>query len=492
MTSTVTTAAMDADQLLAADALAGRIPITFPNRLFRRYDEFLLTSGTLGAASYAYLVGASLTTLGTTWIALIGYLIGMIIGVSFVALATGTLSFRAGVDVVDASKPMLGTRGAVLMLVAAFVSAAGWANVLIAMTSRGMVALLPSGAPVAAHGEFLVVVCALVLTVLIWLLLRRGAKAMERVASYGALIQMALAVVVIGIVLWRWGWDGSLLRNVPAQSAVTGDRLLQLSLGVEFGFSNALGLVPFMGGLSRLVQRRGHTVGPVVIGYPVVGCTLVASAGAFAAMATGQQELSGMLIGVAGSGFGTLLLVIVMLTNLSTMVAQFYIAGISLQQIRLFSAMRWTHVVMCALLPSVAVAFFTKVLLDHILALLAYGGVMFVGMSAVAFADYFILRRQRVRMAHLFAVPGQGDYWFRHGVNWSAVWTIVLCCVVYLYWFDPASLQSKGPFFERVGASIPTLLIGIAVYCTLVKLWVIPRGLGGYRSSRDKGVEVAL
>ena len=479
----------------AQHALAGRIPIPHQNRIFNRYGEFLLTSATLGSASYAYLVGASLTNIGTTWIALVGYLLGLVIGTAFVTLSAGVISYRLGVDAVDASKPCLGTRGAVLMLVGAFLSCAGWANVLLAMTSRGLVTLLPAQLTgTGAHAEGVVSVVGLLLMGLIWLLLRRGAKAMERAASYCAIAQIVVAVLVLGLILKKFGLSSALLHNVSPQKAYTGHKLLQLAYGVEFGLANGIGMVAFIGGLARLVKHKRHLMGPVVIGYPMLGATLVASVGAMAAVVTGQEDLSAMFTGVAGSTLGPWLLSVVMITNVGTMVAQFYIAGLTIEQISLFARLKWEWVVAVVLLPSLVVAFNTQWLLDHVMAFLAYGGVMFVGLSAIMFVDYFLLRRQRVITAHLFALPRQGDYWFYGGVNWAAIVVIVLTCALYAVWFDPITLRVGGPF-QWLGASIPTLVVGGLLYYALMKLWVIRQGVGGYEAvapGRVQAVEVGL
>ncbi|KAK1452804.1 NCS1 nucleoside transporter [Colletotrichum cuscutae] len=38
----------------------------------------------------------------------------------------------------------------------------------------------------------------------------------------------------------------------------------------------------------------------------------------------------------------------------------------------------------------------------------------------VMVCDYFVLRRRRVRLTHLFSPEGS-DYWYQHGINWRVI-----------------------------------------------------------------------
>ena len=264
----------DSDEALIGrqQALAGRIPIAFPNRIYLKYSEFLLTCATLGAASYAYLVGASLASIGNTWVGILGYMLGLVIGTAFVAFAVGLVSYRYGVDPVDASKLALGSRGSVLVLLGVIATCAGWGNVLLAMTARGVLDLIPGTPSAGTPGlEWGVVIPGLLLIALIWSLLRRGAQMMERAAAIGAMIQIGVAILVGVMTIYRFGLQGTLFHNVSADKAYTTDHLLQIAYAVEFGIANGLGLFPFIGGLARLVKRRRHVIGPAVIGYPIAG-----------------------------------------------------------------------------------------------------------------------------------------------------------------------------------------------------------------------------
>ena len=112
---------------------------------------------------------------------------------------------------------------------------------------------------------------------------------------------------------------------------------------------------------------------------------------------------------------------------------------------------------------------------------LSYNGVMFVGVTGITFVDYFVLRKEHIDPAHLFAVKG-GKYAFWGGVNWAAVIVTVLSTWGYLWLYNPVTMAMAGPF-RYLGASIPTTVFsGIAYY--LAAKWVlIPLRKGSYLDS---------
>ena len=467
-------------------ALFGRLPILLRDRIYASYGALMLTFTAISAASYSYLVGTALIGVGSTKIGIVGYLIGLVLGLAFVSIAGGAASFRYGVETVDAGKGALGIRGSVVLLVGVLVCTLGWANVLLAMTARGAGRLVGLGEP-------WIVAVGLAILCLIWLLVRRGAGWMEKVANCCAAAQVVVAVILLTILLIKYGFVKAWNTNVPSTQAYTSDPLLQVSLAVEFGFCNALGMLPYMGGLSRLVKSSRHLVGPPVLGYAVFGAFLIAVVGAFAAATTGQVDPADWIRGVAGSRLGMALFTVMLLANMGALVTQVYLAGVSVQQVRAFARLPWPAVVGLVLIPGVLVSFNTAWVIDHVMNWLAYNGVIFVGLAAVLFVDFIVLRRGRLDAGQLFAVrPGQ-MYWFNGGVNWAAALVVAGVTAFYFFLFNPATLQSHSAF-RFVGASIPALIGGCLAYYGIMRWLVIPTGVGGYQETPTaaESVEVGL
>jgi nucleobase:cation symporter-1, NCS1 family len=455
---------------LLQQALAGRLPVLPHERIYDSYASLLWTTAVLSAASWAYLIGSAFPAFGNTWLSIIGYLVGLVIGEVIVVLAVGIPAYRYGLDAVDVSKAALGIRGSALLLIAVLAASIGWAYVLMAMTARGVGYLAQvSLSPAATVSEPIVVSAAIALLVLIWYLARRGPAAMERLSRLCAPGQILIALLVLILLVAAYGTSVLAGRGAPIASAVTRDPLVQLAYGVEFGFDNALGVLPFLGGLTRLVRHKRHVVGPTVVGSGIVGAALVATVAALAAAATGDQDPITWMIKLAGPMGGSLMVLFLLIANLGTLVVLVYVAGVAIQQIRFMAGLRWEWVIALTLLPGGLVAFHTQWLLDHVMTWLAYNGLMFVGVAAVMYTDYYCLRRQRLSVAELFAKPPQGAYWYWGGVNWIAIAVLGAAAALYLALFDPISLRIH-PAFRYAGAGIPSVIAASVMYYAAMRL----------------------
>jgi nucleobase:cation symporter-1, NCS1 family len=144
-----------------------------------------------------------------------------------------------------------------------------------------------------------------------------------------------------------------------------------------------------------------------------------------------------------------------------------YVAGVAAQQVRWIAGLPWKWVLALAIAPGVLFAFRTQWLLAHVATWLGYNGVIFVGMAAVMFADYYFVRREQVELAHLFARPGQGAYWYAAGVNWVAMAVIASSSVVYMMLFDPITFAVQ-PVFRFAGAGIPVVLVSAILYVSMM------------------------
>src|ERR1700738_2236973 len=142
--------AQPADAHLPLDDTSGsRIPVQSHDRVYTALGNTVFTGIAMGSASYGYLVGSALIALGTTWILLVGYALGLVIGTALAALAASLISYRLGIDSVDAAKAALGIRGSLIMVFGIIVVPLAWANVTLAMMAVGMSGLLHAEAAAA-------------------------------------------------------------------------------------------------------------------------------------------------------------------------------------------------------------------------------------------------------------------------------------------------------------------------------------------------------
>jgi purine-cytosine permease-like protein len=450
-------------------ALDGRLPVLPEERVYNSFSALLWTTAVLSTASYAYLIGSALQSYGSTSLSIIGYLIGLIIGVVLVVLAVGAVSWRYGIDTIDASKSALGPRGSVVLLLSVLSTCLGWAYVLIAMTARGIGELQKVASQSSVADERTVVVAGLAIIVVVWILARRGPSAMERLARICAIVQIIVALLILAMLANKYGF--AVLKAVPPTDHMTRrEPRASIAFGVEFGFDNALSLLPFLGGLTRLVRSKRHLVGPTVLGAGVIGASLIATVAALAAATFGDTNPISWIIKLSDRRLALCIIAFLLIANVGTMVVQIYVASVAMQQIRALARLQIKWTTALALLPAVVLTFRSAWLLEHVMTWLAYNGVMFVGLAGVLITDFFGVRRQSIHVAHLFAGSRQSLYWYAGGVNWIAMAALLEAAAAYLMLFDPVTLRVQ-PLFRYMGAGIPAVLIcAVSYYAAMTAL----------------------
>jgi NCS1 family nucleobase:cation symporter-1 len=467
------------------EALEGRLPILPRERIYEKYGSFMWTCCAFSAATWAFLIGGYLPTVGDWRIGVLGYAIGGIIGMVLVTLTSGVPCFKYGTDIIDASKSSFGYRGIVVLLFGLLATLLGWTYVVEALTSRGasnIVATMTGTSVTGASHEKLVIWTAIGALFLVWLIATRGPKLFERFNGYIGPLHMLITLIMLWILVDRFGLHGLLTRQLPADQMVTKDKFEGLSLAVEFGMSSSMTWWPTMGGLTRLVKNKHHLMGPIVIGIAVLGAVFVSTVAALAAISAGTPDPTIWMITVGGKVFGSIVMAVVLTANVATMVVMTYLAGVSIQQIRVLAGVKWELLIALLLLPGVYFAFRTEWLLSAVMSWLSYNGVMFVGVTGIVLVDYYVLRKERLDVAHLFAT-GRSKYQFWGGFNWIAIVITFASTWGYLKLYDPVT-GAMNPWFRYLGASIPTVVISAIAYYIAMKLLALPFGKGSYEQSK--------
>jgi NCS1 family nucleobase:cation symporter-1 len=466
---------------VAQEALSGRLPVLSSERIYESYGSFLWTCCAFSAATWAFLVGGFLPYVGDWRIGVVGYVIGYSVGMAIVSLASGAPSYKYGTDVIDTAKPSFGYRGMVVPLLGLLATLMGWSYVVEALTARGAANIAAAVSGTSATGgahESLVVGVAFACLVLVWLVAAKGPKLFERLNGYIGPLHMLITVMMLGILVHRYGLHALWVNQIPADQALAHTKASGLALAVEFGASGGMTWWPVMGGLTRLVRRRNHIIGPSVIGVGVLGAACVSTVAALAAISAGTHDPTIWMIALAGKYLGSCTMVVVLTANIATMVVMMYLAGISIQQVKIFARIKWELLLAVLLTPGIFFAFRTEWLLSSVMSWLSYNGVMFVGVTGITLVDYWILRKERLDPAHLFAATN-GKYAFWNGVNWVAVVVTALATWGYLELYNPVS-GAMSDSFKFFGASFPTIVFAGVSYYFAAKLFIIPFGKGSY------------
>src|SRR5579862_4024747 len=387
---------------VAREALAGRLPIFPTERIYRRYGSFLWTCTSFSAATWAFLIGGSLPSVGNTLLGILGYLCGVILGLVPVVLASGLPSFRYGIEPIDAAKASFGVNGTVLPLLGALATMIGWTYVVVALTARGAAGLLRVVQSTAQPNETFAVIVALVTLFMVWLVARRGPSLFQRLSQYVAPVQLLITFALLCLLVHRFHWSVLWTSNVSPANSLTQSHSLGFAYAVEFGVANGLTWWPIVGGLTRLVDKPGHLLGPCVIGIGVLGAAFISAVSALGAARVGSPDPTVWLLALGGPIAGSAMLAFVLAANLITMVILTYLAGVTVQQLRPLTRIPWDLILVALLVPGIYVAFRTAWVLDVVMNWMLYNGVMFVGVTGITLVDYLVLRRQRLSLPDLF------------------------------------------------------------------------------------------
>ncbi|WP_260960929.1 cytosine permease [Pseudomonas citri] len=472
---------MNSSNNVEQEALAGRLPVLAGSRVYKTYGSFLWTCCAFSAATWAFLIGSYLPFVGDWRLGVMGYTIGLIIGMALVSLASGVPSFKYGTDPIDTAKPSFGYRGIVIPLFGLLATLIGWSYVVEALTARGAanVAATITGSQVTGDShEHLVIGVALAALLLVWIIASKGPKLFERLNGFIGPLHMLITLVMFGILVHRFGLENLWHNQLPADQMLSHDPVQGLALAVEFGVSNAMTWWPVMGGLTRLVKHKNHVMGPSIIGVGILGAAFVSTVAALAAISAGTYDPTIWMIAVGGPIFGSIIMTIVLTANIATMVVMIYLAGVSIQQVKFFARLRWELLLALLLLPGLYFAFETEWLLSNVMSWLSYNGVMFVGISGITLVDYFILRREQLDAPSLFATHNS-HYAYWGGVNWTAVVISIGAVAGYLAMYNPVTV-AMSESFRYFGASIPVIAISGLAYYLAARMILVPLDKGHY------------
>lgn len=472
---------------ITREALAGRLPTLTRERVYPSYSSFLWTCTAFSAATWAFLIGGFLPYVGDTRIGIFGYLVGVVVGMVPVALASGMPSFRYGLDTIDAAKSSFGQRGMIVPLIGLLATMAGWTYVLMAMTSVGLGNLTAgfTGNEVGAVPRSLLVGIGLVVLVVVWAVASRGPGFFEELSKYIAPGLLVVAAVMLVVLISQVGLGTAWSAQVPAEEAFTTDRLLGFMYAFEFGVANALTWWPAMGGLTRLVKRQNHVLGPSVLGVGVLGAAFISAVAALAGASVGSADPTVWMIDIGGPILGSIVLAFVLIANLASMVIMVYLAGVSIQHIKGLASLQWPVIVGLLLLPGLYFAFRPEWLLEQVMTWLTYNGLMFGGITGITLVDYFILRRQDLDVRQVFAARRAGAYSFWGGVNFVAIAVTAAGLIFYLWIYNPITLEVTGPF-RYMGAGLPTIIVSAVLYYVGMRLVALPLKRGGYAPVADQ------
>ncbi|WP_197375589.1 cytosine permease [Mycolicibacterium baixiangningiae] len=467
-------------------ALMGRIPVLASGRVYTRWYTWLLQSFLYGAATWSLLSGGYIGSILPPLQGFAAFILGQTAAMLILALFTGVVSSRYGIDTADTARPALGLRGAQAVRWLVFFVMMATVVILVSLmaAAAGQFAEQTLG---MSSGAFVGGVCALVALGFCVVLATIGPSILERVANWiiAPLFLLLLGALAAALIS-RYGFT-ELWQLRPDPATTPAGAYIR---AVEFGIGTAFGYWVTTGALYRLVSTPRLAIHGSVSAWAYLILPITA-VGVFAALAVGSADPTTWMYELMGPVGGAVAILFIFIANITALVVMLYVAAVSVRQSKsLMQVPSWLTMVVLAI-PAVIATFFAHEVLANYASIVAYIALATGPLVAVLTVDFFILRRSQLDIRHIFTSKPGTKYWFWGGVNPAALIAIAVGIASYLAIYDPVSGESHV-VFEYLTASAPAFVISAVVYWVLMVAWVIPSGRGGYPSAKSpRHVEVA-
>lgn len=461
------------------DATLNELPLLPRERIWGFWDHSAVNAG-LAIATWAFLQGATVAYYVGAVEAITSVVIGYGVAVLLVALSPVLASAKYGVEQFVMLRSIFGAHGARIVLVGmSTIFAAAWTAILSIMLGHGVVNILNSafGLELSKTGMAVSIV-ALITVLASWLALTRGPISVERVSKVVAPALLIVLVVLTVLIFTNLSWEE--LTAIPPLDPEENPHV-SFMLAIELGIAGGFAWWPNMGNLARLTRNPRAAFWPNWIGI-FFASVFAAVVGAFAALALNLTEPTDWFIPLAGTAFGIVCLVVIAGANVTAILSQGYGSMVALRSGggKFFGRISWPLMGVFILGPAAILVFFPDALYNNYDRFLSWGAIFVAPLTGIGIADYFLLRRARVRVRELYKPIGESAFTYWHGYNPVAFIALAAGAVVYTLLLHPITYEPSA-WFPYLTASMPSCIVGAVVYIVLTKLFTQRMGLGGYR-----------
>lgn len=289
-------------------------------------------------------------------------IIGHIIGCALL-FAAGLIGGKARLSAMETVKMSFGHKGGLLFAVLNIVQLVGWTGIMIydgALAANG----------VFAAGEWIwcLVIGALIV---LWILI--GIENLGRVNTLAMGALLVLTVILSFVIFGR------------GAAAFAAGEAMSFGAAVELSVAMPLSWLPLISDYTREAEKPVKATLTSALVYGLVSCWMYVI-GMGAAIFTGESDIAQILL---KAGLGTVGLLIVVFSTVTTTFLDAWSAGISSESI--FSKLKGKWVAVAATVIGTLGAIFLP--LGNITNFLYFIGSVFAPMIAIQIADFFILRR---------------------------------------------------------------------------------------------------
>lgn len=453
----------------------GRIPILDSARVYTGWTAWLFNAFAYGAATWSLLAGGYAGAMLPPLQAVGGLILGQTLALLLCVLYTGVVCTRYGIDTVDAGRPAFGIRGAHIITALIMLVMLGSIIVLVAFTGAGIAQFLQQNLSVQPSAVAVGLI-SIVLVAIAVALASLGPQIFTDVWNWVvAPLFVVLVAVLLGLLFAHFGSE--LLWMQPANKYQT-THAEAFAFAVEAGAGTGFGYWVSTGTLFRLVDTprkaiHGGLIGWAFLTIPVIGVAILST------VSLGTEDPTRWMYQLAGTIGGTLAIIFIVVANITSVVMMLYISGITMRQFQGLQKVP-PRVMMTALsLPAIIAAFWPDQVFVIYPIFLGYVGLASGPVVAVLSTDYFLLRREKLDVRHIFTHKPGTKYWFWSGFNPAALAAVAIGIAFYLAIYNPLT-GAHGSLFLWITASLPAFFVTGIAYLVLMWLFVLPRGIGDY------------
>ncbi|WP_371029905.1 cytosine permease [Pseudoclavibacter sp. JSM 162008] len=466
-------------------ATFGSLPLLKKERIWSGWD-YSWVNLSLAIATWAFLVGGSTALLVGFQDGIAAMVIGNAIGLGIMVPAATAASARFGVEQYTILRPVFGLIGVgVLVFTVILVTEMGWSSLLAIMVGRAVTQVANGAAGTDfGSGSFLVTAVGLVAILIAWLILSRGPVTIGKLNRFVAPGLVLVTVFMLFFLVANTSWE-ALFAAEPL--APFEESQLNFMLAVEFNVAVGFSWYPVMGSMARMTRSPKAALWPAFTGL-IVGTLVAQIVGMAAALTLGDSDPTVWMLPLGGPILGAFMLLFISFANITSMSSIVYSTVLAIRQAsgNLLGRVPWP--LLCGaffVLPAI-LTFFPDFMYQQFMVFVTISGAFLAAMCGAILADYFVLRRQWVRLPDLYKLRGDSAYHFTGGVNWAGIASVVVGAAFYLWIYNPVTLETH-PLFLLLTASAPATVLSGGVYLLFAQLLYRRRGVGAFADKAGDG-----
>ncbi len=477
---------MDASQSRASvgaeverEAQFGVLPVLREERVWGFFDFTWVNIG-LAIATWAFLIGGSMSFFVGVKAGIAAAVIGNGISVSLMALATCPPSGKWGLEQYTALRSVLGRHGVKVVVFGWLLAIEiGWAAVLSIMFGRSTTNVINEvGRHAFGPNSIVVTLFAIVAIVIAWLVLAKGPVSIKWFNTIVAPGLFVIQLVMLVLLFKDQSWaDVTAIQPLEPFDS----KALNFMVVVEFNLAAGFSWWPVMGSLARVTRTKRAAVWPNMLGL-FAAAVIGEAVGLIAALSLGDSDPTVWMVPLGGATLGIIALIWIAFANITSIVSIIYSTCLALKQVggNPLSRVSWTWLTGAFFLVPLILTVRPSLIYDNFFQFLTWSGVAFAPLSGIYIADYFLLRRQHIDLRAIYNKNPGSPYAYWSGWNPSGLISLGLGSLTFLLLLNPVSLEQYIPGFNYLSASMPAFVMAGVAHLVLTALWVRPSGRGGY------------